>query len=230
MTNDEVVVIAYPAGMPSAADPAPGRRGRPPRISLEQIIDAGVEIGLNDLTLAAVANALDVHPAALYRYVDGRAELVQRVVDRIVSAADFPDDPTLDAEALLVDFGQRLRGLLFENPGLTAFSLVAGASAIDAKRAVMIDRLGRRGLDPSDALAAVDSVGIHVLESVHAVTTGSVSFDPIFVSDENKHPSLRTALADLDYDDEESWRHFGLRACVRGVLALLAEGERPRPR
>ncbi|MEZ5167474.1 MAG: TetR family transcriptional regulator [Acidimicrobiales bacterium] len=66
----------------------PRRRGRPPRISRSSVVDAAIEVGLDDLSMDAVADRLGVTTPALYTHVRSRAELIQ------LAAADLLDDAT----------------------------------------------------------------------------------------------------------------------------------------
>jgi AcrR family transcriptional regulator len=54
---------------------APRRRGRPSQITLDQVVRAAAEIGLEDLTVQAVADHLGVTRAAVYHYVESTEEL-----------------------------------------------------------------------------------------------------------------------------------------------------------
>jgi AcrR family transcriptional regulator len=71
-----------------APTPAAPRRGRPPRVTSEQIVDATVallrEAPDEPLTMARVANAVGLTPMALYRHFKDRDELVDEVVGRIL--------------------------------------------------------------------------------------------------------------------------------------------------
>src|SRR5689334_11994052 len=64
------------------------RRGRPPRASREQIVDAAVallrEAPAEPLTMARVAHAVGLTPMALYRHFKDRDELMDDVVGRIL--------------------------------------------------------------------------------------------------------------------------------------------------
>ena len=77
-------VVSSP-GSPTGAAP---RRGRPPRATREQIVDAAVAL-LRDapdepLTMARVANAVGLTPMALYRHFKDRDELMDAVVGQIL--------------------------------------------------------------------------------------------------------------------------------------------------
>jgi TetR/AcrR family transcriptional regulator, tetracycline repressor protein len=64
------------------------RRGRPPRATPEQIVDAAVTLVLTEpdepLTMARVASAVGLTPMALYRHFRDRDELMDEVVGRIL--------------------------------------------------------------------------------------------------------------------------------------------------
>jgi TetR/AcrR family tetracycline transcriptional repressor len=75
-----------------AAAPA---RGRPARLSCEQIIDAAVAAVAQDptasLTIKSVADAVGAAPMALYRYFEDREALLQAAADRVLaSTQEFP--------------------------------------------------------------------------------------------------------------------------------------------
>ena len=65
----------------------PPVRGPRPRISLADIVAAGVAIadadGLAALSMRKVASRLGVGPMSLYTYVPGRSELVELMIDHV---------------------------------------------------------------------------------------------------------------------------------------------------
>jgi len=75
------------AGVSTRATGA-ARRGRPPRATPEQIVDAAVTLVLTEpdepLTMARVASAVGLTPMALYRHFRDRDELMDEVVGRIL--------------------------------------------------------------------------------------------------------------------------------------------------
>jgi AcrR family transcriptional regulator len=64
------------------------RRGRPPRVSPAEIVDAAVVLLRAEpgepLTMARVANAVGLTPMALYRHFKDRDELMEEVVRRVL--------------------------------------------------------------------------------------------------------------------------------------------------
>ncbi len=71
----------------------PRGRGRPARLSRDEIIDAAVALVYGDpgrpLTIKRVAAAVGSAPMALYRYFPDRDDLLQAVADRVVAGMRF---------------------------------------------------------------------------------------------------------------------------------------------
>ncbi|MFI0485582.1 TetR/AcrR family transcriptional regulator [Actinomadura sp. 9N215] len=72
-------------------------RGRPPALTLDRIVAAAVEVadelaltkGLEALSMRRVASRLGVGTMTLYRYVPGKSELLDLMLDRVI---EFPAD------------------------------------------------------------------------------------------------------------------------------------------
>jgi AcrR family transcriptional regulator len=77
-----------------------GGRGPRQRVSVDQIVDAGIAIadadGIEAVSMRNVAERLGIAPMSLYTYVDSKAALIDLMVDRItaeVSRETFGDAP-----------------------------------------------------------------------------------------------------------------------------------------
>ena len=68
------------------------KRGRPRRLTLEQILDAALEVGLHGLTMTAVAQQLGVVKPILYNYVDSRNELIKLAAIHCQQRQRYPVD------------------------------------------------------------------------------------------------------------------------------------------
>jgi AcrR family transcriptional regulator len=70
-------------------------RGPKPRLSLTDVVDAGVAIadadGLAALSMRKVAGRLGVGAMSVYTYVPGRSELVELMIDRVYGEHQIPD-------------------------------------------------------------------------------------------------------------------------------------------
>lgn len=73
------------------------RRGRKPLISRERIVEAAFELGIEHLTMAAVADRLSVSHQSLYNWVRDRDELIDLVSDQLVAGIRLPDEPDPEA-------------------------------------------------------------------------------------------------------------------------------------
>lgn len=74
--------------------PSPATRGRKPRLTLDDVVRAGIAVaqegGLDALSMRRVATELGVGAMSLYTYVPGRTELVDLMIDRAYSELDLP--------------------------------------------------------------------------------------------------------------------------------------------
>ena len=75
------------------------QRGRPPTLSLDRIVAAAVEVadelalteGLDGLSMRCIAQHLGVGTMSLYRYVPGKSELLDLMLDHVVE--EYKPDP-----------------------------------------------------------------------------------------------------------------------------------------
>ncbi|MFB4305885.1 TetR/AcrR family transcriptional regulator [Actinomadura sp. GTD37] len=78
-------------------------RGRPPALTLDRIVAAAVEVadelarteGLDALSMRSIATRLGVGTMSLYRYVPGKSELLDLMLDHVV---DVPEEVREDEE------------------------------------------------------------------------------------------------------------------------------------
>lgn len=114
--------------------PVQRRRGRPQRISREQIVDAAVALGTEqdpgDLRMADVARALDVGAAALYNHVRDRDELLALVAARILDETehdDFEPGPGASWQEWITAFARATRAAVVANPQLLQYVRLTSA-------------------------------------------------------------------------------------------------------
>ena len=100
------------------------RRGRPPRLSRDHIVDAACELGIENLTMAALAERLGVTHQSLYGWVQDRDELIDLVSDRIIRQIEIlPPTDRRDWRDSLRYYANGLRHLAEETPGFAAAGL-----------------------------------------------------------------------------------------------------------
>lgn len=141
------------------------RRGRPARLSTEQIVEtalvvAGAE-GLEALSMRRLARELDVSPMALYGYFGAKRDLVRAMLD-VVSRGLGPPESDGDAgwPELLVGMGRRMRATILQHPSMAQLFLTAPALGGRAMQVVdaTIGRLRVQGVPPDTAVRAVYAV------------------------------------------------------------------------
>lgn len=85
-------------------DPEGSRRGRPPRVSRDEVVDSALAIadaeGLDAVSMRAVASRLGVGTMTLYSHVPGRVELIDAMVDRAYADFELPQPDTAWRPAL----------------------------------------------------------------------------------------------------------------------------------
>jgi AcrR family transcriptional regulator len=103
--------------------------GRPPRLSVDQVVAAGIAIagqeGLAAASMARVADRLGVATMTLYTYVPSRAELVELMVDEVLGSRRLPgpgeDRPALWREQIQL-YADRTVTMYREHPWLCQVS------------------------------------------------------------------------------------------------------------
>lgn len=115
----------------SKAKPAsrPTSRHRPvprPGLGRDAIVTAAMEIidarGVEVLSMRALGKHLGYEGMALYRYVDGREDVLEAVVQKLMAQLELPD-PSESWESYVRTFAHRVRALAQQHP--RAFPLIA---------------------------------------------------------------------------------------------------------
>ncbi|HEY3670515.1 MAG TPA: TetR/AcrR family transcriptional regulator [Acidimicrobiia bacterium] len=187
-----------PTARPDGVTTTSPRRGRPPRASREQIIDAAVallrEAPDDPLTMARVANAVGLTPMALYRHFKDRDELMDEVVGRILmerNAAIPREGPWQDQLRAWV-----LGGLDHLVPCAQVVQVVlAGGSARWVHDAATLVRILEQAGYEDDQLAEMQ-VWIALSVGGYVMAESSRRQGP-------NAPEVYAALAHLDPDDAE---------------------------
>ena len=107
-------------------------RGRPPRISQDQIVAAARSVATRDLTMQAVADALGVSRKALHYYVGDREGLLTLMVldrfERELALVELPADD--DWRVTLRAYAVAFRDGLIQVGAATDFTQLRGLSTV----------------------------------------------------------------------------------------------------
>jgi AcrR family transcriptional regulator len=202
------------------------RRGPAPGLTLERIAGAAIGLadadGLGGVSMRRVADALGVAPMALYRYVPGKAELLDVMVDAALGA---PPEPRGDWRARVEALARATRDLHRRHPWLRNVGRPPlGPNAVAAFDALLA-ALSGAGLSPAETVAAAELVGTYAAaaasrEQAAARTQRLWAERPSFWDehfDPERFPAL-SALYDAGaYDDPPDAFEFGLRRILDGL-------------
>lgn len=95
-----------------------------PRLSAERVLtgalDLADEIGINELTIRRLADALDVKPMTIYHHVPNKEAIIDGMVDLVFSEISDPD-PTLGWKPALRERCVSARTVLARHPWAAAY-------------------------------------------------------------------------------------------------------------
>jgi AcrR family transcriptional regulator len=147
------------------------RRGRPRRISNDEITQAVLEIGTQHVTMRRVAEHLGVSLPGLYHHVRNQDELLRMAATRAMS--EFPP-PRYDGQhwaQWLRTYATYVRSALAAEPALLQ-QLLSGRIEVEGEMeyvAETMDALVAQGFEPDQAMAAWAAVSELALGSVTEV-------------------------------------------------------------
>jgi TetR/AcrR family tetracycline transcriptional repressor len=218
-------------------------RGRPPRISRAQIVDAARSVAARDLTMQAVADALGVSRKALHYYVGDRAGLLTLMVldqfERELAPVELPtgDDwrATLRAYAsayrdglIRVGIGSRGADHATDFTQLRGLSTSAALALADR----VLHALLSAGLDPDSArhgLTAASNIAQSAAQTVVAQTASgehrhrAETAEALLREPDDTYPALRRVLASAQPSgrDAETQFEFELDAVIARLDRIL---------
>ena len=144
--------------------------GRPARISRQMIAEAAHDIGLEGLTLKAVADHLDVSVAALYHHVAGKDDLMRLAAEHTAAKTPLPEDRGQHWAVWLWEWGHYNHDVFLAEPGLLAQYLEGAiAAGVIAHRVdTILGRLVDSGFTTLEANAAYELVSCTAIGSAVA--------------------------------------------------------------
>ncbi|MFZ4688086.1 MAG: TetR family transcriptional regulator [Polymorphobacter sp.] len=154
-----------------AVDVAPLRAGRPRLLTLDQVVDGALEVGLDRFNMAMLAEHLGVGVATLYQYISGRDELVRRAVSRQVARLPLPADTGQYWGDYIREYALALQDALVSEPRAIAqfaeggFGFETEVEMVDGFLAVMV----LRGFSLAEAVQIVRHTGFIAFGAAVAV-------------------------------------------------------------
>jgi TetR/AcrR family transcriptional regulator, tetracycline repressor protein len=196
--------------------------GRPASITRSDVIDAGLrlagDVGLDRFTMAQLAEELGVAPMTAYHHVSNRNELVQLVVEELLSRVDIPppDSGPWDVrlKALEASARRELGGIPGIRMGISPESSPASRRLADAVMAILRDA----GFDESRALLAYGAMFTYMIGQLDLdVASDRVRDSP----DASKFAELVDRRADGRRPSPDDFFDFGFDLLLAGLRDVL---------
>jgi AcrR family transcriptional regulator len=218
-------------------DAKPGR-GPKPSLSLDQIVDRAIEIadaeGLDAVSMRRVATDLGVGTMSLYRYLPGKEELLDLMLER-VSAPD-PEELPADWFEAMEALGRGLWRLYTRHPWLPFVDQTRPLLGPNALRGMelILGSLQDVPLTDQQKILMVSTVDVFVSGAARAHSSGILAESRTGVTNEEfwqaQEPILTKAMSGGAYPlltslDEDAWAADGVQSFEFG-LAVVLEGLR----
>lgn len=211
------------------------RRGRPPRVSRDSIIEAARGLSIDHLSMQAVADRLGVDRSTINYHFADKDELFS-VVAAVTLGSELEDwvaPDSADWRDWVVDYARRVHRALTRHAAVSVFVRMPLGSATASLAPVegMIEKLSQAGFDDETVAHAV----AYISEVVHAtaqneilVARGGHPQGPElarYLADQpaGVAPGLRRLVA-MDPLGHADHFEFALRALIAGLEAQLPRG------
>ena len=218
-------------------------RGPRPALTHDQIARAAVEIadadGLSAVSMRRLAERLGVATMGLYRYVTGKDEVYELMLDAVTADLSLPD---AGWRTVADSYARQLRALNLRHPWMyQAFARVP-ASLSPANVALTEKALGSidgLGLDVDTMMAVFGTVGSFARGAVFAEVAqrealqrhGWESEDDVrlaylpwvrWMLNTGRYPKLTRYIIEGSNEDDAEWQfEFGLTCLLDGIAARL---------
>lgn len=193
--------------------PEQPRRGRPATITRERIVDAGIAMGLPNLTFVGLAARIGISHMGLYKYVPNLEALKLLVADAIFLRWDMPALEGETLERYLAAFSASLRALVGRHPGL-AFYMIRRKAQMPAMiariRAHHTEVAAAYGISPEKAGRLLSTVAFHCIAL--ADTVYSMAGQPERIPDQGEDQ-------DGPAQDIEAEFAYGMHCLIIGLLS-----------
>lgn len=189
--------------------PIKTRMGRPRRVTLEHIVGAACEIGLDKIDMASVAKKVGIGVATLYGYVEDRDHLLRLVAFKL-AGENIARDHGQSWEDAVRDYAEMSYGIYMSYPGLINQHIagIAGNPSDSPAANSILALLLARGIEAADAMA----LSAQVIQAVTGAAVAATCFLRLtrdVGGEELARRKLKAACEEHDYQ--------ALRRCIDGA-------------
>ena len=204
------------------SDRIPGRtartRGRPPSLSENGIVSAALrltsEVGIDNLSMRALARELGVPTMTIYHYVPNKEALIELVVNHILREIRIPGPDEGTWEERLRRLEREARRVLADQPGMSA-QLRDGGSIEGTRLAEGVLAILRDGgFSPEDAVLC--------FATLYTFMTGQIDLDAMAhaVVGDSPGATLEGVTRSTRFSRDELFE-FGFDAVIEGLKVKL---------
>ena len=170
--------------------------GRPRLLTHEEILDAAVELGLENVTMKKLSNHLGVGTATIYQYFESRKTLMRAAAVHSLAEVSFPKDEGQHWSVLARGYIEGLIKLFADNPSyLTSMNPTEFGFEVHFKLIEpFLKSMQARGISPVQGMRLFNQIGIIAYGgAVEAIRQGEFEFQ-----DETMDVVARRQFARLD--------------------------------
>lgn len=189
-------------------------------MTTEAVLAVAHELGLENLSVAAVADRLRVARVSVHRFVGSREDLETLLGEDIIDSSPQVVDEGESVEEYLLKVARALQQLIRDHPGLaTYYARGFPRSERSARRMeASVQALMRRGLPAGPAARLVSSVATIAISSTQYHVARDAYWNgerPGVALDPGEFPAI---TASHQADAWEDWQEWTLRSAVRGMI------------
>jgi AcrR family transcriptional regulator len=213
--------MSEPAMPAPSARGANRRRGRPSRLSRAAIVAAAIEIverdGADALTMRSLAAALGVEAMSLYRHVESKDELLNRIAEQLMSKIE-PRGVSSDWATAVRGYASSVRGVARAHP--RTFALVAlrdpvSSAALQPEEDLLASLRGA-GFTPARAVGAYRTVAAYTRGYVLAEICG-FAIDEQALRRNGLFPAIRALGRQMSAEPSQGSFRSGLETIISGL-------------
>ena len=222
------------AAKQAAATKASGnaRRGKPPTLTEEQIVDAALDIiraeGLDALSMRRLSRELGRSAMAPYWYVNDKRELLDLVARKLLSEVELPEPDSGPWEERLRAVVTGIDGRLHAHPGIATVLLERMRSTDRRLMNGILEILQSAGFKGADIFLSYAMIHTYLFGRYQVVELDTP--DPSEVDPGELEDTLATLVPHLSGLRGRDFFNYGLDTIIEGLRAQLATKKKSRRR
>ena len=222
------------AAKQAAATKASGnaRRGKPPTLTEEQIVDAALDIiraeGLDALSMRRLSRELGRSAMAPYWYVNDKRELLDLVARKLLSEVELPEPDSGPWEERLRAVVTGIDGRLHAHPGIATVLLERLRSTERRLMNGILEILQSAGFKGADIFLSYAMIHTYLFGRYQVVELDTP--DPSEVDPGELEDTLATLVPHLTGLRGRDFFNYGLDTIIEGLRAQLAAKKKSRRR